>query len=150
MDYARSEVFQPKQKKVNLSEKISSYLDAFKNSMEEGKKFIMEILSPGQLLPPVVYDCLITLFNEKCSRYLSQYLEDATQLYQKLSDLIWYIPPHVGKFKLRGAEPSKFFELLIQFNDPTRSKRAVGKISKFILLSHLESITTLLAKSFVY
>ena len=130
-------MFQPKKKKVNLSEKISNYLDAFKNSKEEGKKFIMEILSPGQPLPPVAYDCLITLFNEKCSGYLNQYSEDATQLYQKLSDLIWYISPHVGKFKLRGAEPPKFFEPLFQFNDPTRSKHAVGKISKFILLSHV-------------
>ena len=47
MDYARSEMFQPKEKKVNLSGKISNYLDAFKNSKEEGKKFITEILSPG-------------------------------------------------------------------------------------------------------
>ena len=90
------------------------------------------------------------MFNEKCSGYLSQYSEDATQLYQKLSDLNWYISPHVGKFKLRGAEPPEFFEPLFQFNDPTRSKHAVGKISKFILLAHVESVTTLLEKSFVY
>ena len=96
------------------------------------------------------YDCLITLFNEKCSIYLSQYSEDATQLYQKLSDLIWYISPQVGKYKLRGAGPPKFFEPLFQFNNPTRSKHGVGKISKFILLSHIESVTTLLEKSFVY
>ena len=64
MDYARSQVFQPKKKKVNLSEKISNILDAFKSSKEEGKKFITEILSPDQPLPPVAYDCLITLFNE--------------------------------------------------------------------------------------
>ena len=85
----------------------------------------------------------------KCSGYLSQYSEDATQFYQKLSDLIWYILPHVGTFKLRGAEPLKFFEPLFQFNDPTGSKHAC-KISKFILLSHVESITTLLEISFVY
>ena len=150
MDVARIEVFQPKKKKVHISDKVCCYLEIFKMNQEEAKSYIKNILSPGQPLPPVTYDCLVTLFNQKCFVFLNQYVVDAFLLYQKICDLIWYISPHVENFKLHGASPPKSFESLFLFNGPTSSKHVIGKQSKHILLAHIKSVITLPEKSFAY
>ena len=90
------------------------------------------------------------MFNQKCFGFLNQYAADSSLLYQKICNLIWYISTHEEKFKLHGSSPPKFFEHLFLFSDPTRSKHAIGKLSKHILLAHIESTTTLLVKSFAY
>ena len=99
-----------KKKKVHISDKVCCYLETFKTNQEEAKGYIKNILSPGQLLPPVTYDCLVTLLNQKHFGFLNQYAADSSLLYQEICNLIWYISPHEEKFKLHGSSPPKFFE----------------------------------------
>ena len=65
---------------VARSEKVCHYLQIFKTNQEEPKGYIKNILSPGQPLPPVTYDCLVTLFNQKCFEFLNQYAADGSLL----------------------------------------------------------------------
>ena len=107
MDVARSECFQTPKKKPEQFSRIESYLELYQSSYDSANSFLDEVFSSNR--QPYMYDCMLNLASAICRDVRNDYAQQASQLYENLANLIWYISPHTGQMKERGASVPAFW-----------------------------------------
>ena len=99
-----------------------------------------------------MHDCLIVHLknNDKnCTGVRRQNVSDFEILIQKVTDLVWYILPHVSKFTSHAASIPNYFSPFLKFNDPQRHKHSAKQLAKELLLQHTDEVFTCLEKSYI-